>query len=74
MQYPIALTNTNASAKSSLRLGKAYLVRLQFNGSSIQMWVDGVLGPVVSDTSITTGCIGLFTMGTQAGFDNVAVY
>lgn len=54
--------------------GKAYLVRLQFNGSSIQMWVDGVLGPVVSDTSITSGSIGLFTMSTQAGFDNVAVY
>ena len=57
-----------------MRPGRAYLVGLQFKGSSVQMWVDGVLGPVVSDTSITSGCIGLFTMGTQAGFDNVGVY
>ena len=54
--------------------GKAYLVRLQFTGSSVQMWVDGVLGPVVSDTSITSGFIGLFTMSTLADFDNVGVY
>jgi len=54
--------------------GKAYLVRLQFKGSTLQMWVDGVMGAVVRDTSIKSGCIGLLTMSTQAAFDNVAVY
>jgi hypothetical protein len=61
-------------AISPMTPGKAYLVRLQFKGSTLQMWVDGVMGAVVRDTSIKSGCIGLLTMSTQAAFDNVAVY
>lgn len=53
---------------------KSYIVGLRFQGSLIQMTVNGRSTPPFSDTSIASGRFGLATDNTSAAFDNVVVY
>ena len=54
--------------------GKSYIVGLTCRGDSLGWRVDGKEGLPVTDTSIPSGSIGLFTVNTLASFDNIAVY
>ncbi len=53
---------------------KSYIVALRFQGSLIQMTVNGRSTQPFNDSSIASGRFGLATDGTSAAFDNVTVY
>ncbi|WP_179136283.1 family 16 glycoside hydrolase [Paenibacillus sp. 32352] len=56
-----------------LTAGTWYTVKLEFIGSSIKMYVNGTLQLSATDTSLTSGAVGLVAFKTVAKFDNITV-
>lgn len=57
----------------NMELGTTYTMKLVFRGSQIELWVDGVKELEATDSTHTSGKIGLATYQTKAAFDNVVV-
>ena len=53
---------------------RSYIVRLTVEGSTISMAVNGFVGAIVEDSSVTEGSPALMAVNTAVYFDNVAVY
>ncbi|MEI7024822.1 pectate lyase [Paenibacillus sp. y28] len=68
-------TSTTLVSKSyALTTGTWYTVKLEVEGTALNMYVNGVLQLSATDSSIATGAIGLLThSGAVAKFDDVAV-
>ncbi len=68
-------STTTLASKSSygLAAGTWYTVKLEMQGSSIKMYVNGTLELSATDSSLTSGAAGLIAYKTVAKFDNVTV-
>ncbi len=65
------VTSTLTSKAYTISTGAWYTVKLVLNSSQIDLYVNGVLELSASDTSLTTGRIGLYTAYTSAEFDDI---
>lgn len=65
--------STIATANMSIESGRVYHIEIFVNGSSIKVYADGSASPVISatDTSYSSGQIGLNTFNGTAYFQNV---
>jgi hypothetical protein len=50
-----------------------HTLKASFNGSDIQIYIDGTLALETTDTSLTTGTVGIFSVITPVYFDDFAV-
>jgi pectate lyase len=68
-------STTTLASKSNFGLstGTLYTVKLEMVGSTINMYVNGVLQLTATDTSLTSGAIGLDAYKTLTEFDNIIV-
>ncbi|MEW9700481.1 right-handed parallel beta-helix repeat-containing protein [Paenibacillus sp. SI8] len=66
-------TTTLATKDFTLAAGTWYTVKLEMAGSTIRMYVNGTLQLTATDTSLTSGAIGLVAYKTAAKFDQVVV-
>ncbi|MBD0380848.1 right-handed parallel beta-helix repeat-containing protein [Paenibacillus sp. WST5] len=66
-------TTTLATKDFSLATGTWYNVKLEMTGSTIRMYVNGSLELSATDSSLTSGAIGLIAYKTAAKFDQVVV-
>jgi pectate lyase len=67
-------TTTIASKTNfGLSAGTWYTIKLELNGSTINMYVNGTLQLTATDSSITSGGIGLVAFKTVAKFDDITV-
>lgn len=68
-------STTNLATKTNFGLstGTWYTVKLEMNGSTINMYVNGTLQLTATDSSLTSGAAGLVAYKTVSKFDNVIV-
>lgn len=66
-------TTTLAAKNFALSAGTWYTVKLVLNGSQLQMYVDGQLQLTATDSSLSSGGIGLIAYKTVSKFDQVTV-
>lgn len=66
-------STTLATTNYALSTGVWYTVKLILSGTSISMYVNNQLVLTASDSSLTSGAVGLITYKTAAKFDNVIV-
>ncbi|MEK4064809.1 pectate lyase [Paenibacillus borealis] len=68
-------SSTTLAAKTGVPLstGTWYAVKLELNGSTLKMYVNGTLQLTATDSSLTSGAIGLVAFKTAAKFDNIIV-
>ncbi|NOV02029.1 DUF1080 domain-containing protein [Paenibacillus sp. LMG 31457] len=68
-------STTTLASKTNypLAAGTWYTVKLEMVGSSIKMYVNGVLQLSTVDTSLTSGAVGLVAYKTVSKFDDVVV-
>ncbi|WP_081824425.1 pectate lyase family protein [Paenibacillus sp. UNC451MF] len=68
-------STTTLATKTNFGLatGTWYTVKLEMVGSSIKMYVNGTLHLTATDTSLTSGAVGLVAFKTTAKFDNITV-
>ncbi|MDD9267433.1 right-handed parallel beta-helix repeat-containing protein [Paenibacillus sp. MAHUQ-63] len=66
-------TTTLATLDYPLAAGTWYTVKLELAGSTIRMYVNGTLQLMATDTSLTSGAVGLVAYKSAASFDNVLV-
>lgn len=68
-------SSTTLASKTAypLSTGTWYTVKLELNGSTLKMYVNGTLELTASDSSLTSGAIGLVASKTAAKFDNIIV-
>lgn len=66
-------TTTLTTLDYPLSAGTWYTVKLELAGSTIRMFVNGTLQLTATDTSLSSGAIGLVAYKTAASFDNVVV-
>lgn len=66
-------STTLATTNYALSTGVWYSVKLILSGSSISMYVNNQLVLTASDSSLTSGAVGLIAYKTAAKFDNVIV-
>lgn len=66
-------TTTLATIDYPLATGTWYTVKLDIVGSTIRMYVNGVLQLTATDSSLTSGAVGLVAYKTSASFDQVVV-
>jgi hypothetical protein len=59
--------------RSAVRAGKAYRLRVTFNGGLIVLYENDVQQLVLRDDAFALGQVGLRTFRTQARFDNVQI-
>ena len=70
----ISGTETTIVSKAyTITVGTKYTVMGVVNGSTLELWVNGVKQLTATDTSRTSGKIALNTYGTASEYDNVAV-
>jgi len=62
------------TAPMTVNLNTWYTLMLVLNGSSITGYVNGLQQVSVTDSSLTSGRIGVRTFDQSAGFDNIVVY
>lgn len=68
-------STTTLASKSNFGLstGTWYTVKLEMAGSTIHMYVNGVLQLTATDTSLTSGAVGLDAYKTLTEYDNIIV-
>lgn len=68
-------STTTLATKTNFGLaaGTWYTVKLEIIGTSIKMYINGTLQLTATDSSLTSGGIGLVAYKTVAKFDNVSV-
>ena len=66
-------SSTLASKSYSLSTGTWYTVKLEVNGSSIKMYVNGTQQLSATDSSLSSGGAGLIAYKVVAKYDNVVV-
>ncbi len=66
-------STTIASKSYAVATGTWYTVRLVMNGSSISMYVNGALQLSATDSSLTSGAVGLVPYKVTAKYDDVIV-
>ena len=66
-------TSTLVSKNYALSTGTWYTVKLEVNGSSIKMYVNDALQLSATDSSLSSGGIGVIAYKTVAKFDNIVV-
>ncbi|PWW02398.1 PelA/Pel-15E family pectate lyase [Paenibacillus cellulosilyticus] len=67
-------TSTTLVSKSlTVATGTNHNVKLEMSGSTLNAYVDGTLQLTTTDSTFTTGVIGLITQGSAAKFDNFVV-
>lgn len=66
-------TTLVSKANYPLSTGVWYTVKLELNGSSLKMYVNGNLELTATDSALTAGAVGLIAFKTSAKFDNVEV-
>lgn len=66
-------TTTLATLDYPLASGTWYTVKLELAGNTIRMYVNGTLQLTATDTSLTSGAVGLIAYKSAASFDNVVV-
>lgn len=67
-------TTTLASKTNfGLEAGTWYTIKLEMSGSSIKMYVNDTLQLSATDSSLTSGAVGLIAYKTIAKFDNIIV-
>lgn len=66
---------TTLSSKTDypLSTGTVYNVKLELSGSTLNMYVNGILQLTATDSSLSSGAVGLIAFKTAAKFDNVIV-
>lgn len=66
-------SSTLATKSFALSAGTWYTIKLEMNGSSIKMYVNGVLQLSATDTSLTSGAVGLVAFKTATKYDDIVV-
>ncbi len=66
-------STTLATKDYTLSTGTWYTVKLELNGSTLNMYVNGQLQLTASDSSLSSGGIGLVAYKTVTKFDDVSV-
>jgi hypothetical protein len=66
-------TSTLTSKSYALTTNKWYKVKLEMSGSTIKMYVDGVLQLTANDSSLSSGSAGLLAYKASTKYDNVVV-
>ncbi|GMK37671.1 hypothetical protein PCCS19_07250 [Paenibacillus sp. CCS19] len=66
-------SSTLATKSYALSAGTWYTIKLEMNGSSIKMYVNGVLQLSATDTSLTSGAVGLVAFKTATKYDDIVV-
>lgn len=70
----ISGTETTIVSKAyTINVGTKYTLKGVVNGSTLELWVNGVKELTTTDTSRTSGKISLNTYGTASEYDNVVV-
>lgn len=64
-------TQTLAEKAYTLDLGKVYQLKGTFAGASLKLYVGGVLQLEATDTTFTSGAVGLLSSGVVAKFDDI---
>jgi pectate lyase len=67
-------TSTLISKDFNLTTGQWYTVRLELNGSNVKMYVNGKLELETSDSSISSGAIGLVGRNAKVKYDDISVF
>lgn len=57
----------------TLNTGTVYFLRLSLNGNNIQFWINNVAQATVTNTSFTSGKMGLYAKFTDVMYDDVFV-
>lgn len=66
-------TTALASKSYSVNTGTWYTLKLSVNGSQLQFYVNNVLELTATDSTFSSGKIGLYTYNTAAEFDDILV-
>ncbi len=66
-------TQLATSPATPLAVDTAYVLRAEVKGSSLKLYVNGALVAQATDTTLTTGRIGLRVFGSVTRFDDVVV-
>jgi hypothetical protein len=70
---PSGLTTLAVSPRFGVTYGKNYIVRADLNGSSLSLYVNGVLEATTTDSSYVNGQIGFSAVNAAGTLDNVMV-
>ena len=62
-----------ANTSYTMEAGTTYTMKLVFRGDQIELWINGVKELEATDSTYSTGRIGLATYNTSARFDDVVV-